>query len=347
MSPLIIGSSDDGEYHGCDVDQDHHGALRTVDLVPQREDEYQDRSRNQDRDVDHRRKVDPDRMDGAGNAEDQQDIEDIGADNITDRQTVFPLARGDDRGHQLGQRGAHRDDRQTDQRLGHTKRGGNIFSGFDNKMSARDDQSNTDQDKQYAFERRHLLDRFTLGLILERRADQHDQIDNEDDQQRNAHPTLQRCDSIIHLDGRKIGRSEHADSQCGKQRDRDDDRERKISLFDDVVERQGLDQRAYAQHHQQVEQVRANDVTHGDLVRAVDRRRGADRQLGSAGTHRHDRQTDDDRRHLENSGKRRAAVHKQIRALDQRDKSRDQQDDLQHHLHFDTLFVFSYSMDDP
>ena len=109
--------SDDREHHGRDIDQDHHDAHRTVDLVPQREDKDQDRRGDQDREVDHRREVDLDRVDRSGHAEDQQDIEDIGADDIADRQTVFALARGDHRGHQLRQRGAQRDDRQTDQRL--------------------------------------------------------------------------------------------------------------------------------------------------------------------------------------------------------------------------------------
>ena len=57
-------------------------------------------------------------------------------------------------------------------------------------MSARDDQTDTDQHKEHTFEGRHLLDRFTLGFVFDRRTDQEDQITDKDDQQADAHPAL-------------------------------------------------------------------------------------------------------------------------------------------------------------
>lgn len=328
------------ENDGRDIKQDHNNAFDAVDLLRQRKYIDQNRSDDQDCEIDHGREVDGDRVDRCGHAEDQQKVEDIGADHVAYRQTVLPLAGGDDRSHQFGQRGAERHDRQTDQRLGHTESGGDILGGFYDKISARYDQGDTDQNEHHTFERRHLLDRLALCLVLQCRTHEEYDIGDEDHQQTNTDPARHRRDVVAHLDLGKIDRGDHTDAERDEQQDRRNNIERIITFFDRILDRDGLDHSANAQYHEEIEQVRADNVAQRDLVRAVDRGRGADSQLGSAGTHCDDGQADDDRRHLEDRGDRRAAVHKQVSALDQRNESQNQQNDLQYHFHIDTSLFF-------
>ena len=56
--------------------------------------------------VDDRLSEDMQRADHRGHSEDKQDVEQVGADGIAQRQSAVSLFRGNDRGHQLRQGGA-------------------------------------------------------------------------------------------------------------------------------------------------------------------------------------------------------------------------------------------------
>ena len=61
------------------------------------------------------------RADHRGHSEDKQDVEQVGADGIAQRQSAVSLFRGDDGGHQLRQGGADGDNSQSDEILADTK----------------------------------------------------------------------------------------------------------------------------------------------------------------------------------------------------------------------------------
>ena len=61
------------------------------------------------------------RADHRGHSEDKQDVEQVGADGIAQRQSAVSLFRGNDGGHQLRQGGADGDNSQSDEVLTDTE----------------------------------------------------------------------------------------------------------------------------------------------------------------------------------------------------------------------------------
>jgi hypothetical protein len=61
------------------------------------------------------------RADHRGHSEDKQDVEQVGADGIAQRQPAVSLFRGNDGGHQLRQGGADGDNGQSDEILADTE----------------------------------------------------------------------------------------------------------------------------------------------------------------------------------------------------------------------------------
>ena len=74
-------------------------------------------------------------------------------------------------------------------------------------------------------------------------------------------------------------------------------------------------------HHQPVEDIRADDITDGDIITASQCGIDADGSLRRAGAHGHDGQSDDDAGDLQNPCEGRATFHKEVRALDEQDKA--------------------------
>ena len=56
-------------------------------------------------------------MYGGGGAQYKQNIENIGANGVSQGKIAFPFFGGYHRGHQFGKRGAQRNDRQNDKRF--------------------------------------------------------------------------------------------------------------------------------------------------------------------------------------------------------------------------------------
>lgn len=165
-------------------------------------------------------------------------------------------------------------------------------------MSARDYQGNAEDDVDNALERRHRLDRLTLGLVLARGDYQNRDICYEYDKQRYADDPAHHADIIRHLHGGEVDFPEQGYRQRAEEKDSHRKRERIIPFADDRVDRYRTDDRAHTEHHQEVEQVGADDVAKGDLVRAIERSRGTYGELGGAGAEGDYRKTDDDRRYL-------------------------------------------------
>lgn len=165
-------------------------------------------------------------------------------------------------------------------------------------MSARDYQGNAEDDIYNALERGHRLDRLALGLVLARGYYQYSEIRYENDKQRYADDPAHHADVIRHLHGGEVDFSEQGYRQRAEENDSHRKRERIIPFAYDRVDRYRTDDRAHTEHHQEVEQVGADDVAKGDLVRAVERSRGTYGKLRGAGAEGDYRKADDDRRYL-------------------------------------------------
>ena len=74
-------------------------------------------------------------------------------------------------------------------------------------------------------------------------------------------------------------------------------------------------------HHQPVEDIRADDVTDGDIITAGQGSIDADGGLRSTGAHGDDGQTDDDAGDLQNPRQGGTPLHEKVRTLDQKYKS--------------------------
>ena len=73
--------------------------------------------------------------------------------------------------------------------------------------------------------------------------------------------------------------------------------------------------------HQPVEDIRADDVTDGDIITASQGGIDADGGLRSTGAHGDDGQTDDDAGDLQNPRQGGTPLHEKVRTLDQKYKS--------------------------
>ena len=73
--------------------------------------------------------------------------------------------------------------------------------------------------------------------------------------------------------------------------------------------------------HQPVEDIRADDVTDGDIITASQGGIDADGGLRSAGAHGDDGQTDDDAGDLQDPRQGGASLHEKVRTFDQKYKS--------------------------
>ncbi len=74
-------------------------------------------------------------------------------------------------------------------------------------------------------------------------------------------------------------------------------------------------------HHQPVEDIRADDITDGDIITASQGSIDADGSLRRAGAHGHDGQSDDDAGDLQDPRQGGASLHKKVRTFDQKYKS--------------------------
>ena len=85
------------------------------------------------------------RGNGCGSTGDEQDVEDVGADNIADGKVSMPLAGGTDGSDELGQGGAEGDEGGSDDTLGNTGPHSDDFDCWDKHPGRADDNDDREE----------------------------------------------------------------------------------------------------------------------------------------------------------------------------------------------------------
>ena len=116
------------------------------------------------------------RADHRGHSEDKQDVEQVGADGIAQRQPAVSLFRGNDGGHQLRQGGADGDNGQSDEILADTKIRSDDARFIHDEITAEDNGSETSGNIQKAAGKREDLAGFALFSVFPGRIDHKSQI---------------------------------------------------------------------------------------------------------------------------------------------------------------------------
>jgi hypothetical protein len=105
----------------------------------------------------HRGQVEPKRQafkgdgpDQGAEAQDEQDVDQVGLDNVAHRQTWASLSRCIDADRQLRQAGAERDDRKTDHDRPDAKAGGERGGATHQQLGSHEQPGESGQDEQHA-----------------------------------------------------------------------------------------------------------------------------------------------------------------------------------------------------
>ncbi len=221
------------------------------------------RNGDQDAGVDKEGGIGAHRADDAGQAKHKQNIEDVGADHVTHGDTRIALFGGHDGGDQFGQGGTDGHDGKADQRFAHAEGGGNRFGAIDHQLPTPDDGGGTgDAENNTLRPRKELLRRF-FHTVLERTADKQEQIAHKEEQQ----------DHRIKAAERPV--KEH-DTQSGGNAGSD----RHVPFEHVAIGQDRQDDRRNTDDHQQIKDVRADDVAKGNAVVATERGRDTHGRFG-------------------------------------------------------------------
>ena len=210
-------------------------------------------------------------------------------------------AYGDDGGDELGQRGAERNDGETDERFAHAERGGDRFRAVNNELSAADDGCGAEDDEDHALQPGERLFLFGFLCAVQKRvSDEHEHIGREEYQKEDG---IRAVESSVDQHNEERG-------GCGE-------RDGHVPFQNIHIRDNGENGRGNTDYDQKVEDIRADDVAEGNVVGAAETCGNADGGCGKAGADRNDRETDDQRGDLQLGGDGRRAVNENIRALDQ------------------------------
>ena len=259
-----------------------------------------------------------------GDAADQHQVEDVGADDVAQGQVAVALHQGGDGGDQLRQAGAQGHEGQGDDGFGHPQRSGDLGAVVHQQLRAHGNQRRADHQKEEHLPGGHLLHRFLgrLGVLLHL----------TDGQQYVGHKNNQhdQTDEAAEL-AQQIGR--HAVD--GRSQEEEQDRQLQrlgIRLAGPHCQGDGGDQGGVADH-------RADGVAVGDLAVAAHRGDGGDHDLGQGGADGHHRGADQQLGQVEFAGQGAGPVHEPVAALDQTDQADDKQQYGNKHSDSSNFFV--------
>ncbi len=147
------------------------------------EDKEQNSTAKEQDGVDDGLSEDMERADCRGHSEDEQDVEQVGADGIAQRQPAVTLSRGDDGGHQLRQGSADGDDGQSDEVLADSEICGDDAGFIHDEVTAEDDGCQTSCDIEKTAGKREDLAGFALFPVFPGGINHESQIDHHAEQQ--------------------------------------------------------------------------------------------------------------------------------------------------------------------
>ena len=244
--------------------------------------------------------------------EDEEDIEDAGAHDVTHGNAGVALLCGNDRGNELGQRGTDGNDGETDEGFAHAEGSRDLFRAFNNQLSAEDDGSGAADNEDDALEPGEDL---PVGLffdvLLHSGSDEHEHIYYEEKQE----------DCGINAAERTV--KQHKE-ECGG----DGKVDGHISFQDICVSGDGENCGRNTDNNQQVEKVGADDITEGNIIGSAETCGNADCGFGQACTDRNDGQTDDQGRDFQFACNRGSTVNEEIGTLDKQNKTYDEKNVL-------------------
>ena len=158
-------------------------------------------------------------------------------------------------------------------------------------------------------------------------------VADKNGQKDDAEPAGNEADVVRHGMAQEAAVQEQRIAGTDEQQERDPEVHREVSLQDAGANRQRFDHGTDTEDHQGVEQVRADDITDGDLIGALDGSRRTDGQFRCAGTHGDDGEADDEARDFQFLGEGGSAVHEPVGTLDEGDKAHDEDNDIEQDLH--------------
>ena len=254
--------------------------------------------------------------DHGGQANHEQNVEDVGTDNVADGNVGVALPGGGDGGEQLGQGSTQSDHGQADETLGHAEDGSQLGGSADGHICAPDDQSQTDQGGQQHLPNGHVLDLVAFLIGVQGFPDHVADISGE---QGDQHQTVDAGDGAVPAQQQENGGN--------------GDHEGDVDLQGGLAHGDGDNGGSQTQNDQDIQNVGADDVADGDVGAAAHGGGDGDSSLGGAGAHGHDGQADDDLGDAELGGDAGGTVNEPVGTLDQHDEAQDQQAQLQNDLH--------------
>ena len=112
-----------------------------------RKDDHQCGNADEDTGVDGHCEAGGHGRDRAGHAENEEDVEEAGAYDVTHSNAGVALLCSDDRGNELGEGGAESNDGKTDERITHAECGGDLRGAVNDELSAADDGCSADHNE--------------------------------------------------------------------------------------------------------------------------------------------------------------------------------------------------------
>ena len=236
-------------------------------------------------------------------AENEYDIEDVGADNVAERKVALPLFRGNDGRYELGKRSADSDDRKTDKRLAHAEVFRDDRCVVYDEIAAEDNADNAENDH---FDGHGSGDLESVIIVLIRdfsafdgfdgTADLPIHIDRKKNEKSDTAPKTDRKFSAREFfESVELGINEFCTERNDDAEDRrDQNGEGDFSSDCGFVGLDGTDQCTRAENDEQIENVGAENVADCDIILSGDRGTDADGSLRQACAESDDRKTDDD-----------------------------------------------------
>ena len=239
-----------------------------------------------------------------GHTQNQQNVEQVGTNHVTNCQTAFAFAGSHKGGHQFRQGSTHCHDGQSDEVLAETQRLSDCGSGINDQVAAEYNSDETTHDVNQGHERGENFDFFFLRSFrttLQCRA-HHQQDKACKEHQHDA------AFQVTHLHTGEGKEQEQEGCANGHW---------KVAFDEAFFNRNRVNHSAETQNHQQIEDVGTNHVAQSDGIAAVETCGDGNSRFRSAGTHSHDGQTDDDGWNFQKFSHRGAAFYEVIRAFDQ------------------------------
>ena len=273
-------------------------------------------------------------MDDGGKTQHQEDVHDVGADDVADGDGRTTLIGCDDTRGELGQRGAASHDGEADDALAHGIAMGNVLGGVDEEIATEDEAGQTEDD-----EREVAPETFIVALLAHAlyaqfflvfgqktvSAGHLEGIEEKGQEAYEQDDAVGAADLVAPEVGRvHIVETEHEEQHGGAHGEGD------ILLDGGGLDGHRGDGSRTAHDEQGVEDIGADDIADGHIGRALDGRHEADEHLGGGGSGGHDGQTDDDFGHTHAAGQRRGTFGKAVGSPQYEGDTHDDIDNIEH-----------------